>query len=452
MRLGVVGLAAIVLVVPAPAGQSGNCTVPPGRHAAAYAPDGVTLAVVLPSGSDACPRWTAAISYRGDRVIRIATPSSEESAASLSWAPDSRRFVAGLVSTRGAVVVYDTQRVLEEAATRIAQGVEPVWSPDGRTIAYTNPRDGLHLVAPDGSNDRRIAAGDRPAWSPDASRLAYHRQGAIFVANGDGSGERRLTAGERASWSPDGSWLAVLREGEGLTHLVRADGSVVQRIGPGAPVQWSPGGDELVLRDAAGVVRVVDLDTWDLRRIAEDVAAVSVIPDHWDRVATVLAVGRRSEVYVAGMTGAYPVRRTASQCSLYTANCVDGTDRADRIVGTARRDAIFPGAGDDRIRSGAGDDRIDTAYGRDAVDAGPGNDVVHTHGNDDVLLGGAGVDFLYPGNGEDRVAAGPGRDWVVTRADGRVDAIRCGAGLDAVYAESIDRIARDCETVRAPAS
>lgn len=64
---------------------------------------------------------------------------------------------------------------------------------------------------------------------------------------------------------------------------------------------------------------------------------------------------------------------------------------------------------------------------------------------------GLGVDFLYPGNGEDRVAAGPGRDWVVAQADGRVDVIRCGAGLDAVYAESIDRIARDCETVRPPA-
>ncbi|HEU4865930.1 MAG TPA: hypothetical protein VFT76_06780, partial [Actinomycetota bacterium] len=72
------------------------------------------------------------------------------------------------------------------------------------------------------------------------------------------------------------------------------------------------------------------------------------------------------------------------------------------------------------------------------------------HGNDDVLVGGPGADFLYPGNGEDRIAAGPGRDWVVTQADGPVDVIRCGAGLDAVYAESIDRVDRDCESVRPP--
>jgi hypothetical protein len=39
---------------------------------------------------------------------------------------------------------------------------------------------------------------------------------------------------------------------------------------------------------------------------------------------------------------------------------------------------------------------------------------------------------------------------MVTKADGRVDVIRCGAGLDAVYAEPIDRVARDCETVRRP--
>jgi hypothetical protein len=124
----------------------------------------------------------------------------------------------------------------------------------------------------------------------------------------------------------------------------------------------------------------------------------------------VLRVGRRSEVYVAEGTGGHPARRTASQCDLYTARCVHGTDHADRIVGTAARDVIFPGAGDDRVSSGGGDDRIDTTYGRDFVDAGPGNDIVHTFANDDLLLGGAGRDFLYAGNGEDVLRGGRGRD------------------------------------------
>jgi Ca2+-binding RTX toxin-like protein len=135
---------------------------------------------------------------------------------------------------------------------------------------------------------------------------------------------------------------------------------------------------------------------------------------------------------------------------LHTARCVDGTDRADRIVGTAARGVIFPGAGDDRVLSRGGDDRIDATYGRDFVDAGPNNDIVHTHANDDVVLGGAGRDFLFPGNGEDQVSGGHGRDWIRVAGDGRVDRVRCGPGRDFVSADRIDHVGPDCETVRYP--
>jgi hypothetical protein len=445
MRLRGLLLAGLLVGIPAPATHGGNCVAPIGAHAAAFSPDGAILATVLPEGT--CPRWRAGISYRGDQVRSLDMPGVDGAAASLSWSPGARYLVAGFVSTRNAVVVYDTQAPPGAQQRTIAQGIEPTWSPDGRSIAYTDTRDGIHVVAPDGTNDRRVAAGNRPAWSPDASRLAYHRQGSIFVANVDGWVERRLTAGERASWSPDGGWMGVLREGAGF--LVRSDGSQERRIGPGAPIQWSPTGDEVALVDDAGVLRLVSLTTGRTRRVAEDVAAAAMAPD-WERVATVLPVGRRSEVYVADGTGAHPFRRTASQCHLYTAHCVDGSDQADRIDATALRDVIFPRAGDDRIRTREGDDRIDASYGRDYVEAGAGNDIVFTHGNDDVIKGGPGRDHLYPGNGEDRAEGGRGRDWIVVAGDRRVDRVRCGPGKDAVIADAVDRIARDCETVRRP--
>lgn len=111
---------------------------------------------------------------------------------------------------------------------------------------------------------------------------------------------------------------------------------------------------------------------------------------------------------------------------------------------------IFPGAGDGRDWGRGGDARIDTAYGRDFVAAGAGNDIVHTHGNDDVLYGEPGTDYLYPENGEDIVDGGPGRDWITVAGDARVDRVRCGRGLDFVYADPIDRVGGDCETVRNP--
>ena len=445
MRVRGVLLAALVVGIQAPATHGGNCVVPIGTHATAFSPNGAILATVLPERI--CPRWPVGISDRGGQVRSLDMPEAGGAAASLSWSPGGRYLVAGFVATRSAVVLFDTQSPPGRQERTIAQGIDPTWAPDGRSIAYTDTRDGIHVVASDGTDDRSVAVGDRPAWSADAARLAYHRQGSIFVANFDGSAERRLAAGKRAIWSPDGGWIAVLR-GD-AAYLVRPDGSDERRIGSGAPIQWSRRGDEVALLDEAGVLRVVSVSTGHVRRVGEDAAAASIAPE-WDRVATVLRVGRRSEVYVAERTGAHATLVTGSQCHLYTANCVDGTDRADRVVGTSARDVVFPGAGDDRIRSFGGDDRIDTAYGRDYVEAGAGNDIVLTHGNDDRIHGGPGVDYLTAGNGEDTVDGGRGKDSILVAGDGRVDRVRCGRGKDTVFADPVDRIAPDCETVRRP--
>lgn len=441
MRLGVLILAAALLLIPARPGAGSDCRSI-GRHAAAFSPDGSILAVVMDEGI--CPRWSVAISWRVGPVTSLGGQDQEDSAASLSWSPAGRYIVAGFLGTRRPVVVYDTE-MPDGAPRTIAEGASPAWSPDGRSIAYADAFGGIHLVAPDGTNDRRVAVGIRPAWSSDSSLLAYDRGGFVFVAGAEGSGERRLTAGERASWSPDGTWVGFVREGS--AYLVRPDGSAERRIGAGEAIQWSPSGGEVALLDSVGVLRLVSLSTGQTRRVAEDVGAAAMAPE-WDRIATVLRVGRRSEVYVAESNGAHPARFTASQCDLYTARCVHGTNRADRIVGTAERDVVFPGAGDDRVWGGDGDDRIDTAYGRDFVAAGAANDIVFAHGNDDRLYGGLGTDYLDPGNGEDVVDGGPGTDSISVAGDARVDRVRCGRGRDFVYADPVDRVARDCETVR----
>ena len=112
----------------------------------------------------------------------------------------------------------------------------PVWSPDGRRIAFLNKRDGgkeIYVVSADGSGQRRLTRDARfsatPAWSPDGRKIAFeggprrHLSG-VYVVNADGSGQRRLARnGSAPAWSPDGRTIAFFSDSK--IYLMNADGS-----------------------------------------------------------------------------------------------------------------------------------------------------------------------------------------------------------------------------------
>ena len=120
-------------------------------------------------------------------------------------------------------------------------------SPGNRTDANA----GLWVVNADGSNRRqltRYAVGSNPVWSPDGRRIAFRRLNRpplssagnsdlyvadIYVVNADGSGLRRLTRDAENvprsfAWSPDGRTIAFLHNRE--VYIVKADGSGERRL------------------------------------------------------------------------------------------------------------------------------------------------------------------------------------------------------------------------------
>jgi len=121
------------------------------------------------------------------------------------------------------------------------QAVMPTWSADGKRIAFGSrgKRHDIYLINLDGSGLVRItddpAAAGVPAWSPDGKRIAFisarHGKPEIYVMNPDGSNQVRLTFNDaqegRAAWSPDSRRIAFHsdRDGDYDIYTMNADGT-----------------------------------------------------------------------------------------------------------------------------------------------------------------------------------------------------------------------------------
>jgi Tol biopolymer transport system component/tRNA A-37 threonylcarbamoyl transferase component Bud32 len=119
---------------------------------------------------------------------------------------------------------------------------EPVYSPDGRTIAFQSVRSGSQEVwacNADGSNPRQLTSiggawsGD-PSWSPDGKTLVFDSvkggSADLYLINGEGGAPRRLTSDPQIetdpSWSRDGTGVYFWsdRTGRGEVYKMPAGG------------------------------------------------------------------------------------------------------------------------------------------------------------------------------------------------------------------------------------
>ncbi len=158
---------------------------------------------------------------------------------------------------------------------------QPMWSPDGRTIAFFAYRDGgydLWAINPDGTNQRKLTWGtfdDRePVFSHDGSRIAFasdrgHVLGSdynIFILDLGSGAITQVTKGPSEdfmpSWSPDDREIAFASSRDnyqGLWAVTVATGAErsVRTVAGGkvdAP-SWGPGGQLLYHVTAGGQTR-----------------------------------------------------------------------------------------------------------------------------------------------------------------------------------------------------
>jgi TolB protein len=106
----------------------------------------------------------------------------------------------------------------------------------------------------DGTGVRQLTDNDdvddeAPVWSPNGKQIAFHsdRDGddEIFVMNADGTGVRQLTDNDDfdgiPAWSPNGNQITFVsdRDGDDEIFVMNADGSdVVSHGQQGIPRSW----------------------------------------------------------------------------------------------------------------------------------------------------------------------------------------------------------------------
>lgn len=161
--------------------------------------------------------------------------------------------------------------------------VDPVWSPDGKQIAYiAGQLDGLYVMNYDGSRKHLVSNGagplggaTRPTWSPDGKRLLFYVRTftghALYVVDADGTHLHRLSSVDSydPAWSPRGDLIAVTLHGNRIAELNAAGAEVRVLTHRGFCAEWptwSPDGKKIAYAVSRGScanpssIHVVDVD------------------------------------------------------------------------------------------------------------------------------------------------------------------------------------------------
>ena len=189
--------------------------------------------------------------------------ASDRPAFDPSISADGKMLVYGVQDAGGSTDLF-VRRVAGGGLVRLtnddAQEGSPRFSPDGEWIAFTrratsNADPQIRIVpALGGDVMSTIANAVFPVWSSDGKRLAFLRQTAaggseLVIAGIDGSNARVLITSDSTypflrepAWSPDGDELAIVRGTGGVAGeiwLVPADGGEPRRMFEDPPEVFS---------------------------------------------------------------------------------------------------------------------------------------------------------------------------------------------------------------------
>jgi TolB protein len=140
---------------------------------------------------------------------------------------------------------------LKKLSKEMPYAQSPLWSPEGKEIAFSGAGEKKYIVNADGTELRELMPNVQDhissySWSPNGEKIAFaavHYRGEldIYEIDADGTGQTNLTSTktiieDEPSWSPDGKQIAFTRADAGDffvdqdVYVMNADGTGRTRL------------------------------------------------------------------------------------------------------------------------------------------------------------------------------------------------------------------------------
>lgn len=234
------------------------------------------------------------------------------------WSPDGKRIAFGM-STGESSYRRDIFTVNTDGTNLMRVFGHPrigvtAWLPDGKKMVFEETdNECIYIIDLTGLQRTMLALGTAPSVSPDGEKVAFRKNdGNIYTVNIDGTSEVRVVpeTSSRPVWSPDSKKLAYAAGAHGLdVFIADADGTgkTLLVYGGGWLYSWSPDGGRVGF-SKMGYIHIINTDGTGEIRLDTPQYVMDLLD--WSPDGQRILINSEGDLYALDADGGEPTRLT----------------------------------------------------------------------------------------------------------------------------------------------